>query len=55
VIDIENPDFQGKLGYGLLDAEAALQASAQRQPPFQAELIKNDCGSVAPDDDDEDD
>jgi len=41
--DEANPDYQGNLGYGLIDAEAALLALAGGQQPASLELIADGC------------
>lgn len=41
--DNANPDYQGKLGYGLIDAEAALVALSSGQQPSSLELIADGC------------
>lgn len=51
--DPANPDFQSKLGAGLIDTQAALLALAQGQPPVPFELLPEECLPAGPDDDDD--
>jgi subtilisin family serine protease len=50
-LDAANPNFQGKLGAGLIDAQASLLALAQGRPPGSSELLDDDCTDVDDDDD----
>jgi hypothetical protein len=43
-----NPDFQGKLGTGLMDAQSALMALSAGQPTTSLELIDDECSPPSP-------